>query len=145
MTVTRIFIVILAAGIVAVGMRLVGPDGVWYRTVELEKAIALQQAENAKQRFRNEELAAELYSLENRSGAIEEKARRELFMVKADEILFRMETAEEYSVRSRQTSDMPSYRSPKIRPGSRPTFDAKKADLYHAPKHLRAPPARGRR
>ena len=142
---TRIFIVILAAGIVAVGMRLVGPDGVWYRTVELEKAIALQQAENAKQRLRNEELAAELYSLENRSGAIEEKARRELFMVKADEVLFRMETTEEYSARTRHLSEMPNYGAPDIAPGAEPTFDPKKADLYHAPKHLRAPPARGKR
>ena len=40
---------------------------------------------------------------------------------------------------------MHAIKSPDIKAGSRPTFEPKKSDLYHAPKNLRAPKARDRR
>lgn len=135
----------LIAGIAVVGFQLFGPDGAWFRASELEAALVVQNEANRVQRERNEELGAELYSLEHRRDAIEERARRDLYMVKDDEVLFRLETPEEYEKRAQELASMPDYRSPDIKPGSRPTFSAKKADLYHAPKHLRAPPARNRR
>mgnify|MGYP003210332505 CR=1 FL=1 len=124
---TRIFMLVLAAGICVVGFQLFGPGGAWFRAAELEEALALQNEANRVQQDRNEALGAELYSLEHRRDAIEERARRELYMVKDDEVLFRLETPGEYE------------------PGSAPTFSAKRADLYHAPKNLRAPPSRTKR
>ena len=141
----RIFILLLSAGIAVTGWQLAGPGGVWYREAELEALLAEQNATNAKLRERNEELSAELYSLQHQRDAIEERARRELYMVKADEVLFRLETPEEYEKRVAELASMPDYRSPDIKPGSRQTFAAKRGDLYHAPTNLRAPPSRGRR
>lgn len=141
----RIFICILLAGIVAVGWQLAGPDGSLFRAEELSEALRVQNEANDVQRARNEELSAELYSLINQRDAIEERARRELYMVRADEVFFRLETPEEYEARAKELASMPVYHSPDIKPGAAPTFDAKKSDLYHAPKNLRAPPARGRR
>lgn len=89
---TRIFMLVLAAGICVVGFQLFGPGGAWFRAAELEEALALQNEANRVQQDRNEALGAELYSLEHRRDAIEERARRELYMVKADEVLFRLET-----------------------------------------------------
>ena len=74
-----------------------------------------------------------------------ERARRELYMVKDDEVLFRLETPGEYEQRARELASMPDYRSPNIKPGSAPTFSAKRADHYHAPTNLRAPPSRTKR
>lgn len=142
---TRIFMLVLAAGICVVGFQLFGPGGAWFRAAELEEALALQNEANRVQQDRNEALGAELYSLEHRRNAIEERARRELYMVKDDEVLFRLETPGEYEQRARELASMPDYRSPNIKPGSAPTFSAKRADLYHAPKNLRAPPSRTKR
>ena len=58
---------------------------------------------------------------------------------------FRLETPGEYEQRARELASMPDYRSPNIKSGSAPTFSAKRADLYHAPKNLRAPPSRTKR
>ena len=142
---TRIFMLCLMAGIAVVGYQLFGPSGAWFRAAELEDSLKVQNEANRVQRERNEELSAELYSLVHQRDAIEERARRELYMVKNDEVHFRLETPEEYEKRAKELASMPDYRSPDIKPGSRPTFSAKKGDLYHAPKHLRAPPARNRR
>ena len=120
---TRIFMLVLAAGICVVGFQLFGPGGAWFR------AAALQNEANRVQQDRNEALGAELYSLEHRRDAIEERARRELYMVKDDEVLFRLETPGEYEQRARELASMPDYRSPNIKPGSAPTFSAKRADL----------------
>ena len=124
---TRIFMLVLAAGICVVGFQLFGPGGAWFRAAELEEALALQNEANRAQQDRNEALGAELYSLEHRRDAIEERARRELYMVKDDEVLFRLETPGEYEQRARELASMPDYRSPNIKPGSAPTFSAKRA------------------
>ena len=39
---TRIFMLVLAAGICVVGFQLFGPGGAWFRAAELEEALALQ-------------------------------------------------------------------------------------------------------
>ena len=125
---TRIFMLVLAAGICVVGFQLFGPGGAWFRAAELEEALALQNEANRVQQDRNEALGAELYSLEHRRDAIEERARRELYMVKDDEVLFRLETPGEYeqrpaSSRACLTTALPtSSRAPRRRsPRSAPT------------------------
>ena len=43
---TRIFMLVLAAGICVVGFQLFGPGGAWFRAAELEEALALQNEAN---------------------------------------------------------------------------------------------------
>lgn len=63
-----------------------GMDEVW----ELEKALEVQRAENARLRARNEALAAEVEDLKTGRDAIEERARSELGMVKEGERLIQV-------------------------------------------------------
>jgi cell division protein FtsB len=142
--VIRTFIVMLLVGIAYVGYQLLGPDGAWFRAEELKAALAQQNEANAAQKARNEELSAELASLLNQKEAIEERARRELYMVKSDEVLFRLESPEEYEKRTQELAKMPDYTHPKLRT-LRPTFAPKRSDLYHTPKGIRAPASRWKR
>ena len=57
------------------------------RTVELNGRLQAQKAANDAARQRNEQLAAEVRDLKEGLEMVEEKARRELGMVKPDEIL----------------------------------------------------------
>ena len=68
----------------------------WYNTGgilhvrALERELASIQASNERQRSSNNRVAAEIESLESGSGAIEERARMRLGMIRNDEILFRL-------------------------------------------------------
>ena len=84
-------------------------------------------------------------SLANNQDAIEERARRELNMVKPNEILFRIETTEEAAQKTDAAASMPNVDAPDIAAGAKPTFTPKKSDLYTAPKNQWAPKARDRR
>jgi cell division protein FtsB len=53
----------------------------------LRAELKQQLAENAEARARNEQLAAEVADLREGTEMVEEKARRELGMVKPDEVL----------------------------------------------------------
>ena len=85
----RLFIAILAVGLGVVQYQLWAGRSSWFRMRELEASLEAQRHENERLRARNESLSAELYSLQNRRDAIEERARSELNMVKAGEVLFR--------------------------------------------------------
>lgn len=63
-----------------------GRGGVPHR-LGLQRELAQQQAANAKARARNEQLAAEVADLREGTEMVEEKARRELGMVRPDEWL----------------------------------------------------------
>lgn len=63
-----------------------GMNDVW----ELEKALAIQKAENEKLIKRNAALAAEVEDLKTGKDAIEERARSELGMVKQGEKLIQL-------------------------------------------------------
>ena len=56
-------------------------------TMSLQSELKAQQAENAQARARNEQLAAEVVDLREGTEMVEEKARRELGMVRPDELL----------------------------------------------------------
>ena len=57
------------------------------RVRELSALVAEKQARNAEARVRNDQLRAEIKDLQEGTEIIEERARRELGMVKPDEIL----------------------------------------------------------
>ncbi len=122
--------------------QLFGPDGAWFHAEDLRRNLAEQLRQNELQRQKNEELRAELASLENGSEAIEERARRELYMVKQGEVLFRLETPADYERRLSERASMPDYRNADGKTSGHATFTAKRGDLYYAPRNQRAPAAR---
>jgi cell division protein FtsB len=85
----------IMAGLLAVALMLLqyriwaSPDGmreVW----RLEQAIEAQTAENTRLESRNRTLAAEVRDLKEGRKAIEERARTDLGMVKANETFFQV-------------------------------------------------------
>ena len=76
------FLAFFASGLAIVSWQLFGEEGSHARLAMLETALAEQNRVNESLRLRNEELAAEVFSLENREEAIEEQARRHLYMIR---------------------------------------------------------------
>jgi cell division protein FtsB len=60
--------------------------GGWLRVGELEKDVAAAQEKNEGLRQRNAKLASEVNDLKDGTGAVEERARFELSMIKQNEI-----------------------------------------------------------
>jgi len=65
-------------------------DGGLLKVQQLERAIAVQEDENAALRERNAALAAEVRDLKQGHAAIQERARTELGMVKEGETFFQV-------------------------------------------------------
>ena len=64
--------------------------GGWLKVHDLETKVAAQRQVNDQLRSRNEALAADVHDLKQGYGAIEERARAELGMVRKDEIFFQV-------------------------------------------------------
>jgi cell division protein FtsB len=79
---------ILCALIVLIQYPLWVGKGGWVRAWQLEKDLASHKNRNGELEARNAALAAEVRDLKQGSEALEERARRELGMVKSDEIFF---------------------------------------------------------
>ena len=60
------------------------------RMQALEAELASVRAANDRQRAENDAVAAEIESLESDGGAVEERARMRLGMIRSDEALFRL-------------------------------------------------------
>lgn len=136
----RLVFLALLLGNCAIAYQLFGSEGSVYRMTRLEQSLARQRAENAVMTQENEQLAAEVYSLENQQEAIEELARQHLYMVRPNEILVRLGEPEVMT-----PEPFLRYTSPELAPGSQPTFAPKNDDLYQAPSHVRAPKSRYKR
>ncbi len=65
-------------------------EGSMMEVWRLDRAIATQTAENAQLRERNQALAAEVSDLKQGVEAIEERARRELGMIKKGETFYQV-------------------------------------------------------
>ena len=65
-------------------------EGSMMEVWKLDRAIAVQGAENAQLLERNQALAAEVADLKQGVDAIEERARRELGMIKKGETFFQV-------------------------------------------------------
>jgi cell division protein FtsB len=61
--------------------------------VEMQRKLAAQKATNETARHRNEQLTAEVNDLKEGLEMVEEKARGELGMIKADEIFVQLSPA----------------------------------------------------
>jgi len=64
--------------------------GGWARVWELDHQLKAQQRSNDATRLRNAALAAEIRDLKTGFEAIEERARSELGMIRADEVFFQV-------------------------------------------------------
>ena len=64
--------------------------GGWMRVWDLDRQVSAQQKVNDGLKRRNQNLDAEVRDLKNGVGAIEERARFELGMIKDDEVFFQI-------------------------------------------------------
>ena len=86
----RIVAIILAVLLLAIQWPLWFGKGGWLRVSELERQLAAQKTVNAGLGERNAQLAAEVASLREGRGAIEERARPDLNMVREGETFFQL-------------------------------------------------------
>lgn len=82
----RLFTLVLLALLVLIQWPLWLGKGGWLRVWDLDRQLASQQQTNGRLLARNRALEAEVRDLKQGTGAIEERARYELGMMKPDEI-----------------------------------------------------------
>jgi cell division protein FtsB len=85
--------VVLAVLLLAIQWPLWFGRGGWLRVWDLQRQLDWQRSANADLDTRNLALAAELRSLEEGREAIEERAREELHLMRADETFFQQLTS----------------------------------------------------
>jgi cell division protein FtsB len=86
----KIFAALLALAVIALQYRLwLSDDGV-NEVRRLETAVKAQQHENAELAARNAQLAAEVQNLKQGLDAVEERARSDLGMVRANETFYQV-------------------------------------------------------
>ncbi|WP_296936085.1 septum formation initiator family protein [uncultured Marinobacter sp.] len=79
---------IMVVVILLLQVRLWVGEGSFAQVWALEKSIAEQREENAELATRNERLYAEVRNLRNEQGAVEERARMNLGLIREDETFF---------------------------------------------------------
>jgi cell division protein FtsB len=79
---------IMAVLILLLQVRLWIGEGSFAQVWALEQSIAEQKAENDKLSVRNERLYAEVRNLRNEQGAVEERARMNLGLIREGETFF---------------------------------------------------------
>lgn len=86
----KIFAALLALAVIALQYRLwISDDGV-NEVRRLETAVQVQERENAELAARNAQLAAEVANLKQGLDAVEERARSDLGMVRANETFYQV-------------------------------------------------------
>ncbi len=86
----RLAALVLLALLLALGVKLWAGDWGLREVARLHAQIDEQKAENAKLQQRNDQLAADVEDLRNGKDAIEERARTELGLIKADEVFYQV-------------------------------------------------------
>ena len=86
----RVFALILIGLAVALQYGLWLGKGSWMRVWDIDRQIVAQQQTNERLRARNAALDAEVRDLKEGLGAVEERARSELSMIRHDEIFFQV-------------------------------------------------------
>lgn len=83
----RLIIIVLASLLLLIQYPLwIGKKGGWLHVRQLEQEVALAQKKNEELKARNAKLESEVRDLKEGTGAVEERARAELGMIKEDEI-----------------------------------------------------------
>jgi cell division protein FtsB len=86
----RVLTLTLAALIVLIQYPLWLGKGSWFRVWEVDQQIRAQRETNRQLQTRNAALEAEVRDLKVGLEAVEERARRELGMIRQDEIFFQV-------------------------------------------------------
>ncbi|HEX7156818.1 MAG TPA: cell division protein FtsB [Burkholderiaceae bacterium] len=84
----RLIAAVLVAMLIAIQWPLWFGRGGWLRVWDLQRQLDAQRSANATAQSRNDALATEISSLKQGREAIEERARGELHMMRADETFF---------------------------------------------------------
>lgn len=82
----RIITLVFATLVILIQYPLWFGKGGWMRVHQLERQLQVQEQTNSKLKTRNDQLDAEVQDLKKGAGAIEERARYELGMIKNGEI-----------------------------------------------------------
>ena len=82
----RLILLCLTALLVLIQYPLWLGKGGWLRVWELDRQVVLAKKKNADQQARNQKLGSEVQDLKEGTGAVEERARYELGMIKQDEV-----------------------------------------------------------
>jgi cell division protein FtsB len=88
---SRVVCLVLAGLLVLVQLQMWSGHGSIPSVAALERKLDAQRAANARAKLDNDQLTSEITDLENGLGAIEEKARMELGMVKPNEIFVQIQ------------------------------------------------------
>lgn len=88
--VVRLLTFVLLAVLASLQYRLWVGDGSLAEVWRLKRDIETQQGKNAKLRERNTQLHAEVLDLKQGLEAVEERARRELGMIRKDEVFYQV-------------------------------------------------------
>jgi cell division protein FtsB len=86
----RLITLCLAALLLLIQYPLWLGKGGWLRVSEIDKQVAAAQRKNEELRARNAKLNSEVQDLKDGTGAVEERARYELGMIKQDEIFIQV-------------------------------------------------------
>ncbi len=105
----RLIILCLAALVVLIQYPLWLGKGGWLRVWDLDQQVVAAQKKNDELRARNAKLNSEVQDLKDGTGAIEERARYELGMIKENEIFVQV-------LDSNKKSTFVSIPPPKIEP-----------------------------
>lgn len=113
----RWLILILAGLIAALQYPLWLGKGSWLKAWEVDQELTKQKQENARLKARNSSLEAEVKDLKTGYGAIEERARSELGMLKQDEIFFQvLEEARPVAAPPSPAAQAPEKPAVKVKP-----------------------------
>ena len=82
----RLITIFLAVLLLLIQSPLWLGKGGWLRVWDMDKQVAVAQQKNAELMARNAKLESEVLDLKEGTGAVEERARYELGMIKSDEI-----------------------------------------------------------
>jgi cell division protein FtsB len=89
----RLIVLCLAALLLLIQYPLWLGKGGWLRAWDLDRQVTVAQKKNEELQARNAKLASEVSDLKDGTGAVEERARLELGMIKDDEIFVQISPA----------------------------------------------------
>jgi cell division protein FtsB len=110
----RLITLALAALLCLVQFPLWIGKGGWLRVSDLEDQVALAQKKNVELKARNAKLDSEVRDLEDGTGAVEERARFELGMVKQNEIFVQIVGKGQTAPTPPAAATTPATTSPKL-------------------------------
>lgn len=114
----RLILLVLSALLLLIQYPLWLGKGGWLRVWDLDQQVALARKKNDELRARNAKLGSEVQDLKDGTGAIEERARYELGMIRQNEIFVRVLPAAESSKAPASSSAPAAVSAPSVAPGA---------------------------